>query len=307
MTTRELSRLPSPSRALATGRLLVLAAAVLWSTSGLFVKSPPLAAIPEAHRGPLLACYRALFAALFLLPFVRRRAIRWRPMLIPMVVSFTLMNALFVTAMTRTTAAAAIFLQYTSTVWAALLGWIFLGERIDRGNKVALAAAVCGIAWIVQADWAGKHSWGNIIALGSGIAYAGVIFCLRQLRDEDSAWLVTLNHLIAGAVLLPWVLPFSAELHGSQWTVIAVFGIVQMGLAYVIFARGVRTVRVQEAALIPIIEPLLNPLWVWLFWREQVGAATWIGGLFIVGGLALRYLVFVERRRPVAAASSNLD
>jgi hypothetical protein len=92
------------------GRLLLLAAALLWSTSGLFLKSPPLAALPVETRGPVLACYRALFAAAFLAPFVRRGSIRFRPMLIPMVVSFAAMNVLFVSAMTRTTAAAAIFL-----------------------------------------------------------------------------------------------------------------------------------------------------------------------------------------------------
>src|SRR5690349_2934623 len=109
----------------ARGRMLLLAAAVLWSTSGLFLKSPPLARIPQFERGPVLACYRALFAAAFLAPFVSRAAIRFRPALVPMSLSFAAMNLLFVTAMTRTTAGAAIFLQYTSTVWAFALGWFF--------------------------------------------------------------------------------------------------------------------------------------------------------------------------------------
>jgi drug/metabolite transporter (DMT)-like permease len=289
-----------PSSAMLTpamrGRLLLLAAAVLWSTSGLLVKSPPLAAIAESYRGPVLACYRALFAAACLLPFLRPRHVRWRPMLVPMVLGFALMNLLFVTAMTRTTAAAAIFLQYTSTVWAFLFGLLFLGERISRGNAVALAAAVCGIAWIVRADWGGENSTGNVIALGSGFAYAGVIVSLRSLREEAPAWLVALNHAVAGLILLPWVLPLNVSLTPQQWSLTALLGIGQMALPYLLFTRGVRWVTTQEAALLTLLEPVLNPLWVWLCWGETVPLSTWIGGSLILGGLAVRYTFFPEGR-----------
>ncbi len=286
----------SPTAAVTRGRLLVLLAAILWSTSGLFVKSPPLALLPEAERGPLLACYRALFAAAFLLPFVRRRSIRWRPALVPMVLSFTAMNVLFVTALTRTTAAAAIFLQYTSVVWASLFGLLFLRERIDRGNLLALVPAVCGIVWIVAGDWSSENFAGNLIALGSGACYAGVVVCLRRLRDEDSTWLVALNHAAAGLILLPWVLSINVRLDSTtQWTLVAAFGVLQMGVPYVLFARGVRWVKTQEAALIPLIEPILNPLWVALIWHETVSETTWIGGALIVGGLATRYFLFPLR------------
>ena len=283
------------------GRLLLLAAAVLWSLSGLLVKSPPLQELSVACRGPILACGRGLFAALFLLPFVRWRSVRWRPMLVPMVVAFASMNLLFVTAMTRTTAAAAIFLQYTSTPWAFLLGLVFLRERIDRGNLVALVFALAGIASIVAGDWNGANFAGNILALGSGFCYAVVVFSLRWLRDEDSAWLVMLSHLVAGLVLLPWVLSFGVTLTAPQWGLTALLGIVQMALPYVLFARGVRWVTTQEAALLTMIEPVLNPFWVWLFWREAVGDTTWIGGSLILGGLAVRYALLPRRAVQAAA------
>lgn len=274
------------------GRLLVLGAALLWSTSGLFVKSPPMEAIPQAERGPLLACFRALFAAGCLLPFLRKEHVRWRPGLVPMVVCFTLMNVLFLTAMTRTTAAAAIFLQYTSTAWAFLFGWFFLAEPISRGNAVAAGCALAGIAWIVASDWSGERMTGNLIGLCSGCMYAGVVVTLRVLRDENSLWLVVLNHAAAGLLLLPWALAQSVSLTGTQWLLAALLGIVQMGLPYLLFARGVRSVTAQEAALIPLVEPVLNPFWVWLFWREPVPGSTWVGGGMILGGLLLRYLAF---------------
>lgn len=282
------------------GRLLLLTAAFLWSTSGFFVKSPLLAELPQADRGPVLACYRALFAGCFLLPVLRRRAIRWRPLLLPMVVSFASMNLLFIMAMTRTTAAAAIFLQYTSTVWAFVFGFVFLKERVDGGSLFALVCALAGIAWIVRGDWGSANFVGNLIAIGSGVAYAGVILSLRALRNEDSAWLVVLNHLVSGLILLPWVLALNVSLRPGQWGLLAIFGVLQMGLPYMLFARGVRHVKIQEAALFPLLEPILNPVWVWLCWGEAVSTTTWIGGALILVGLVGRYLVFRPRAGPEA-------
>ena len=278
--------------------MLLLAAALLWSLSGVLLKAPPLAELPAENRGMILAFYRAVFASLFLVPFVRRRHVRFHWLLIPMSLLFALMNVLFVTAMTRTTAAAAIFLQYTSVVWASGFAWLFLKERIDRRGVVALACTVCGIGWIVVGDWQGANFTGNLIALASGLSYAGVIVFLRCLRHENSGWLIALNHVVSVAVLLPWVLGMPVDLRADQWLLIALAGIVQMAIPYVLFARAIRHVRTYEAALIPLLEPILNPVWVWLFWREEVGESVFVGGAFIVGGLAARYLLFSERSQP---------
>jgi drug/metabolite transporter, DME family len=280
----------SDKAGVARGRVLLVAAALLWSTSGLFVKSPPLAAIPQEIRGPVLACFRALAAAGVLILFIRPKHVRWRPMLVPLVISFSVMNILFVTAMTRTTAAAAVFLQYTSTGWAFLFSVLFLGERVGRANLFALAMAMAGVWWIVQADWATQYYYGNLLALGSGIGYAGVLVSLRLLRGENAAWLVALCHTAAGLILLPSVLTSELRLEPLQWGLVVIFGIVQMGIPYVIFARAVRLVSAQEAALLTLIEPVANPIWVWLLWGEAVGAATWIGGALILLGLAGRYV-----------------
>ncbi len=269
----------------------MVSAALLWSTSGLFVKSPPLAALPLENRGPALACYRALAVAVGLLPLVSRSSIRWHPGLLPMVVSFAVMNLLFVTAMTRTTAAAAVFLQYTSTAWAFLLGALLHAEPIRRMNLVCLVFALLGIGWIVIGEWHSNYLVGNLLGLGSGLAYAGVIVSLRRLRQEDAVWLVVLNHLVAGLCLLPWVATHFVPMTALQWTLAAGLGVVQMGIPYVLFARGLRNVTVQEAALITLLEPILNPLWVWLFWGEPVPATTLVGGGWIVAGLLLRSLL----------------
>jgi DME family drug/metabolite transporter len=298
----------SQTASLRRGRFMVVLASLLWSTSGAFVKSPPLAAIPEQNRGPILACFRALAAAAALALFVRPQHIRWRPMLVPFVISFAGMNLLFVTAMTRTTAAAAIFLQYTSTAWAFVFSIFFLREKADRPNLLALAFALAGLTWIVAGDWNTEYFFGNCLALGSGLCYAGVIITLKMLRDEDSAWLVALCHAAAGLLLLPMVLTRPLDLSPLQWTVVAVFGVVQMGLPYVIFASALRWVPIQDAALLTLLEPILNPLWVYCLWGEPVGLGTWIGGGLIVGGLALRsFLLRAAESRRVERSGPPTD
>jgi drug/metabolite transporter (DMT)-like permease len=273
-------------------RLLLVAAAVLWSTSGLLVKSPPLEGLPLDDRGPLIACFRALFAGLCLVPFVHWKKARMRARMLPMVVAFAAMNFLFVAAMTRATAAAAIFLQYTGIGWAFLFGALFLKETITRANLVALAFALAGIAWIVGGQWRGSQFAGTLLALGSGLAYGAVIVSLRAMREEDSAWMVVLNHLVSAAVLIPWVASRGLIPSGQQWTMLILLGAFQMGLPYLLFARGVAGVPTQEAGLITLLEAVLNPFWVWLFWREDVATSTWLGGGLILTGLLVRYVVF---------------
>jgi drug/metabolite transporter (DMT)-like permease len=276
----------------ARDRLLLLAAAVLWSTSGLLMKSPPLEAIAVGERGPLVACFRALLAGLCLAPFVNWKRARFHRRMVPMTLAFAAMNFLFITAMTRTTAAAAIFLQYTGIGWAFLFGILFLKEKVTRENLLALGFGLAGIAWIVGGEWHGSQFLGTLLALGSGLAYGAVIASLRALREENSAWLVVLNHLVSAAVLLPWVITQGLIPSGTQWAVIAVLGAFQMGLPYVLFARGLAGVPAQEAGLITLLEAILNPFWVWLFWGEEVATSTWIGGGMILTGLLVRYLVF---------------
>lgn len=297
--------IPHPS-SLSGGRWLLLAAALLWSLGGLLAKCAPIQAIPLDARGPVLACYRALFAALCLAPLVPWRKVRWRPGLIPLALSYAAMNILYVSALTRTTAAAAIFLQYTSIGWAVLLGWLLLRERIVRGDLVALACAAAGIACIVIAESASARLPGNLLGVASGLAYAGVIVGLRALRDEDGWWLVLLNNAVAGLLLLPWVWTFPVTLTLLQWSVLAGFGVVQLAIPYILFAAAVRTVRAHEAALITILEAVLNPLWVWLIIGEAASAPTWLGGGLIVLGLVLRYTLFAPHppQQPARASAS---
>jgi DME family drug/metabolite transporter len=284
------------------GVLCVLAASVLWACTGVIVKSPWMTTLPLESRGILLSCYRALFATVAMLPFVSWRRVRWRRGLIPLAVSFALMNGLYITAVTRTTAAAAIFLQYTSIGWAALGGVFLLGERFDRGQILAMIGAALGIGVIAAESWHGAFFVGNLLAIASGAAYAGVVISLRHLRDEDGTWLVLVAHATAWLTLWPFTPTDSEPLTMEQWVSVIVMGAVLMAVPYWLFSQSLRTVTVQEAALLPLIEPILNPCLVWLAWQEPVSGSTLLGGGLILGGLVLK-AIFVPSPRFASPAT----
>jgi DME family drug/metabolite transporter len=269
------------------GRLLVLAAALLWSTSGWFAKTPLFEVWPAEMRGVLLGFWRAVFALVVLVPFVRRP--RWRVGLVPMVGSFAVMNVTFLSAMSLTTAANAIWLQSTAPLWVFAFGLVVTRTLSDRRDLAALCCAIVGIAVILRFELSEPTSSGALLGLAAGIAYAGVIFSLRILRTEDGVWLIALNQLVAALVLLPWVWTSGIWPTAAQWPLLLAFGVMQMGVPYVLFARGMRTVAPQEASLIVLAEPVLTPIWVLLFWGEVPALWTLAGGGLILTGLVLRY------------------
>jgi drug/metabolite transporter (DMT)-like permease len=274
------------------GRLLIVLAAVFWSLSGGFSKVLTRdmgwgLEVPEVQ--PLvMAFYRAFFAGLVLLPALRTRDFSFRRMMVVMVCSFAVMNALFVWALAKGSAANAILLQYTAPMWMYLASVWLLREPPDRRSSVALVIGLVGIVVIV---WGGRQDAQLeviLIALGSGFAYAGVILCLRILREASSRWLTVLNHLCGALVLLPFVVSRPMPTWG-QLGVLFLFGSVQMGLPYWLVARGLRVVSPQEAGTITLLEPILNPLWAYVVASEVPSPFTLAGGVFIVGGLVWRY------------------
>jgi drug/metabolite transporter (DMT)-like permease len=284
------------------GRLLIILAAVLWSLSGALTKllttnqglagelglgTPPL-------NGLMIAFFRALFAGLFFVPFLRRSSLSFRWAMLAMVLCFAAMNALFVTSMVLGSAANAIILQYTAPLWLYLAGILWLREPADRRSTVALVIAMSGVAVIVV-DACLRPTldvlWSILIGLGSGFTYAGVILFLRILRGESSQWLTVQNHLGAALLLAPVLLWF-ARPSWNQTLFLVFFGVVQMGIPYLLMSYGLRSVSAQEAGTLTLLEPLLNPVWTYLVAGEVPDLATFIGGGLILAALAWRYAPF---------------
>jgi drug/metabolite transporter (DMT)-like permease len=269
-------------------RLLVLVAAVMWSTSGFFVKSPYLAGWSGPDLGLRIAFWRAAFACLALWPMVRHPSWSWK--LIPMTLFFVGMNYTYLTAMVEGTTANANWLQCTAPVWVLLAGVFVYGEHAHWRDWLMVAFAAIGVSIIVYFESRGVAGTAVAWGLGSSFFYAGVVLSLRRLRGFDPVWLAALNHLVTAVALAPFAIGRSEYPSGMQWLFLAGLGILQMAVPYVLFARSLKRIAGHEATGIGLVEPLLLPTWAYLAWGDQPARWTLVGGAFILAGLAIRYI-----------------
>ncbi len=273
---------------IARGRWLILSAAFLWSLAGVFIKFldvPPLT----------IVFYRSLFAGLVFTPFLRRNG---RPINAPILVSaltYTAAISSFVAANKLTTAANAIVLQYTAPIFVFLFSGLVLKEKIAKLNGFALAVSMIGVG-IISLDSAGQPEMaGVLLALLSGLLFAAYMINLRRTSEINPVYLTWINNIVC-ALLLLFVVKSQLWLTSTQLWILIVMGAVQLGMPYFLFSKGLHTVSLQEASLIALIEPVLNPLWVALVVGEIPSRATVTGGAMILLGLGVRYVWPLLRR-----------
>ncbi|HET6573615.1 MAG TPA: DMT family transporter [Fimbriiglobus sp.] len=308
---------PSAARA----RAALALAAVLWSTGSLFMRllrEPMGLGLDRPALDPLqIAFFRGLFAGVVLVPLVRPRDVRLRPAMVGMVGCFGLMSGLYLSALGLGQAANAILLQYSAPFWVYLIGVYLLGDPADRRNWRAILLGLCGTMLIVAGNWSpGDAAHGDtsqslvlLMGLGSGLTYAWVVLFLRGLRAESSAWLMVLNLFGSSALIGGFIVAreewdvaqgwFTAP-SAAQLAVLFVFGAVQMAAPYWLFARSLRSVSPQEAGIITLLEPVLNPVWAYLIAPDKETPTAWTvaGGLLLLGALAWRYLPVRRRLAP---------
>ena len=265
--------------------LAVAGAAVLWSTGGLFIKLAPMPALA-------VACGRSLIAGLFYLALLRPnlRAARWTT-----AAAYAACIITFVSATKLTTAANAIFLQYTGPAYVLVLSPFLLDEPFRPIDGACVVLSLAGMSLFFVGQIETGQLLGNLLAIASGVFFALAIVLLRREAKSgsgDALPSTTLGNLIAAAVTLPWALKAAPEMLSLKGGgVLLYLGIVQLGLAYFLFVRGVRRVPAAEASLISMLEPVLNPVWVLIGFGERPGPWAIAGGAIVIAAVAIRTLV----------------
>jgi DME family drug/metabolite transporter len=257
------------------GLLLILAAALCWSTGGIGIKA-------IADSALKVTFYRSLFAAVALLIFFGRgvwgrRRFRSAGVFAVAIVSYAACLASFVAATKLTTAANAIFLQYAGVVWVLLLSPVVLREPMRRRDVAAIAVALGGMALFFVGKLETRGMSGNVLALVSSVFFAALVLALRREHDAAEA-AITWGNILAAAALFPFVR--HDGLTAKSFGVLLFLGMVQIALAYLLFVRGLKFVTATQASLTGMLEPVMNPVWVFLFIGEQPSA-------FAVGGAAI--------------------
>ncbi|MDR2029216.1 MAG: DMT family transporter, partial [Treponema sp.] len=243
------------------GQWAIVVCAVLWSTSGLFIK------IVNWH--PLIiAGLRSFIAALFMTGMGRIRRGSGKKgkaqpgMFWGAAISYALTMILFVIANKHTASANAILLQYSAPIWAAIFGWALAGERPYGEHWAALGAVIIGLLLFFKDGLAGGSFWGDCVAILSGIAFGLHSVFMRLQKEGDPADALILSHWITAAACIPFLFIAPPELSAPNCLAIVFMGIIQIGAASLLFSYGIRRVKAIQAMLTAVVEPVLNPLWV---------------------------------------------
>lgn len=264
------------------GVLFVLIAALLWSTGGLGIKAiadPPLT----------IACYRSAVAAVAIAIFLRPRVVCITPAFIVSVISYAGCLVTFVTATKWTTAASAIFLQYSGVIWVLLFSPMVLKERMTRRDVIAIVAALGGMALFFVGKFDLHAMNGNLVALLSGVFFAALVLSLRMQRGVADEASVLWGNVLLALVLLPVVARTSGLAVAPQSAlVLLALGTLQVGGGYFFFVRGLRHVSATQASLSGMLEPIMNPLWVFLLLGERPGVFAICGAIIVLAAIAWR-------------------
>ena len=271
-------------------RLQLAAAAMLFSTGGAAIKA-------AEFGGWQIASFRsgvAAVAILLMTPAARRG---WSARAVLVGFAYSACLTLFVLANRLTTAANTIFLQSTAPLYLLVLGPWLLKEPVRRQDLAFMALVGLGLAlFFVSTEppvaTAPDPVKGNILALVSGFFWALTVCGLRWMGaagDEHGSPVaaVVSGNLTAFLVGLPMALPVGPH-QPVDWAVIIYLGVFQIALAYVLVTSALRHIAALAASLILLIEPVLNPVWAWLFQGERPGAWALLGGALILGATTLK-------------------
>jgi DME family drug/metabolite transporter len=261
----------------ARARLAVVGAAICWSTAGAAIKLAGGLGLTGWQTGGGRAIVAAAVMAL-LMPGARRG---WNGRTAAVAVAYALTTTLFVIANTLTTSANAIFLQDVAPLWVILLSPWLLGERPTRQDLLSAPIYIGGTALFFIDELAPGAGLGNLMAILSGVAFAFLILGLRWLRDGGADAAVLQGNLLAFLICLPGAVR-GGPITEKALAVVTFLGVFQLGLAYVLFNRGVRVVSAVEASLLALVEPVLNPIWAFLLAGERPGKWAIAGGTMIL-------------------------
>ena len=202
---------------------------------------------------------------------------------------------LFIISTKLTTAANSIFLQYTAPIYVVLLGYWLLREKPSRTDWVAMGIIFLGLLLFFGDQLSTEGFYGNILAVISGVTAAVMMVSFRAQKDsspEDSVLLASLGIAIFG---FPSILKESGTV--TDWLSIAYLGVIQIGLAFILFTKGIKHIPALEANLIGTLEPILSPLWVFLFLGERMGAFALLGGLVVLVGVIISAIASTQADR----------
>ncbi len=281
----------------AKGPMLIIFTAMLWSFGGLLIKFIPWDAMT-------IVGVRAVFAAAVMALYMRKPRITFNRPVIMGALALSATTVLFVNANKLTTAANAIVLQYTAPIFVLVISIMFFKKRARLMDIAAVTVVFFGMALFFFDQLKPDAMLGNILACLSGITFAGV-FLINNSPGAKPEEAVLLGHLINVVIGLPFVIT-NVTFEPAAWGAVALLGIFQLGLAYVLFTIGIKLTTPISASLICTLEPLLNPVWVFLLYGEAPGVWALAGGIVVIATVVFYNIFDTKHKRLEALTDAEL-
>lgn len=263
------------------GIFLLIITALLWSSSGIgikFIDWNPMA-IGSARSG---------IAVIVIWAFFRKEKLSFNPTILCGAAAYAVMMLTFVAANKLTTAANAILLEYTCPIFVAIIGTLFLKEKPRFADCLALGMASLGMLLFFQDQMSAGGLLGNFLGILSGFAMAVMAVTMRHQKDGAPFGVVLLGNLFTFICGLPFL--FDGSPGPVGWGALIALGCIQLGLSYSLYSLAIKQVTALESAIITMIEPILNPVWVFIFLGEKPGFWSLVGGGILLTAITLRYI-----------------
>jgi drug/metabolite transporter (DMT)-like permease len=271
---------------------LLFIAALLWSTSGLLIKLVEWN--PMAISG-----MRSAISALVLALFLRRIRLTWSLAQLGGAFAYAGTVTLFVIATKLTTAANAILLQYTAPIYVALFSACFLGERVTRIDWLTISVVMLGMTLFFMDSLSSRGLWGNCCAILGGVTFAWFTLFMRKQKNESPLETVLLGNVVAALVGFPFM--FHSAPSPMSWAGLLLMGVVQLSIPYILYSIAIRYVTALDAILFPVIETILNPIWVFSIIGEMPGPWAIFGGFIVLLSITSRGLSITRMKAMVHA------
>lgn len=263
----------------------LIIASILWSTGGLLIKL--------VDWNPIaIAGSRSFIAGLVIFAYLKKPKITMSKPQVVGAIAYATTVILFVMANKMTTSANAIMLQYTSPAFVAILGVWLLRERIHWFDLLSILFVVGGMVLFFNDASGAGNMLGNLIAVISGFFLAVVTVALRFQKDGSPVETMLLGNFLTFIVAIPFIIGGLPNL--KSILAIIVLGIVQLGISYILYGLAIKHLGALEAVLITVIEPLLNPFWVFVVVGEKPTVLSLLGGLVVLIGVIGRNIAFVK-------------
>lgn len=291
--------------------LYVVFGVLLWSTGGLFIKITTIDPFQ-------LTFFRSFLAGLTVLLFTYKRGLKISFVEGLASVAYALLLFLFVWATKNTTSANAIFLQYTAPIYILILSPFIIGEKFHLRDLFTVILCIGGMSLFFVGKLEVSDYRGNLAALASGVFYGLYIMLLKHPKASGASGsqpslpasaaadeaefpkkpagnpvvTVIYGNFLLAAVMLPYGISAIPVMTTGDALAAAFLGVIQIGIAYMLFIKGVYGgTRPLDASIIGFIEPLLNPVWVFLFIGERPSNWAILGGIVIIATVVVHTLI----------------